>query len=390
MHDVLITGSTGIIGRALINELLSREDGRLFLLIRGRDGLSAENRAARLLSEAGLASHLGRRVQVLPGDVTEPACGLTAEHARELRRRVGVFYHVAAVTELNGGRETCERVNLGGTLEALKLARMLRETGRLERFVYFSTAYCPGSLQHYHSLEDVLPGQPAFANHYEWSKYEAEARVRMAITEGLPATILRPSIVVGHSETGEISAFKGGPYPFMRLFAAGIPKRLVARLESTLNLVPIDFVAKATLAIVGRDDAAGRSFHLVSRTPLTIGMFLELKDRHYPTAPPIELVPPEGVDDRTMGLSERIALEGMKPFLSYLAYTHTFDTRNTEAALRGTRVSFPRTDGDFLDVLTTYAARRGYLPRRGSPSRVGSDTSARDSRPRNRMPRRAD
>jgi nucleoside-diphosphate-sugar epimerase len=357
--DVLITGATGTIGRALLSELLGGDGGRVFLLLRGRDGLSHDERAAQLLQEAGLLHHLGRRVVVVAGDVTERGLGLS-ERDRALLRGVEVFYHSAACTLLTGGREECERVNLGGTLEALALARELHRHEGLRRFVYFSTAYSPGSLQNYHSPEDALPAVPCPANHYEWSKYESETRVRSAMREGLPATILRPSIVVGDSRTGEVSEFKV-IYPFMRLVAAGLVKVLPARPESSLNLVPIDFVVRAALAICARADSVGRGFHLVARTPTTMAMLLELKERRYPETPAVKLVPPEEFSLDGMTALERAALEGMKPFLGYLHYDLTFDTRNTEAFLEGTGVSWPRTDLSFLDQLVDFAISKGYL-----------------------------
>jgi thioester reductase-like protein len=357
--DVLVTGATGTIGRALVQQMLSGDGGRIFLLIRGRDGRSHRDRAAQLLAAAGLSEHLGRRVEVLDGDVSEPGFGL-GERDRSALRGVGVFHHSAASTKLNGSREECESINLVGTLEALKLARWLRQEGRLQRFVYFSTAYSPGSLQNYHSPEDSLPEKAAPANHYEWSKYEAETKVRQAMAEGLPATIFRPSIVVGDSRTGEVSEFKV-IYPFLRLFAVGLLRTLPARRESSLNLVPIDFVVDAVLAVVGRDDTVGRTFHLVSRIPTTVGMILDLKNRRYADTPAVTLVPPENFQaDGLTGL-ERAAFEGLRPFLPYLNYQLTFDTRNTEAALQGTGIAFPRTDIGFLEVLVDYAMSKGYF-----------------------------
>lgn len=358
-QDVLITGATGTIGRALVQELLAREGGRVFLLLRAKDGASHEQRAAELLHSAGLLRHFGGRAIALAGDVTEPSFGLSASAQAELRG-VEVFHHCAATTQLNGSREECERSNVRGTERALELAGALRASGALERFAYYSTAYSPGSLQNYHSPEDELPATPAPANHYEWSKWVAEGRVREAMRAGLPTTIFRPSIVVGHSRTGEVSEFKV-IYPFIRLFAMGILRTVPAYPDSSLNLVPIDFVAQAALAICRREDSLGKGFHLVARTPTTIRMLMELKEKRYPDAPTVELVPPERFTVDSLSSVERVAFEGLRPFLGYLHYDLTFDTRNAEALLEGTDVAWPCTGLAFLDTLFEFALAKGYF-----------------------------
>ena len=45
----------------------------------------------------------------------------------------------------------------------------------------------------------------------------------------------------------------------------------VGRAGSTINLVPVDFVVRATLAIAARSDSVGKTYHLVASTPPTIG-----------------------------------------------------------------------------------------------------------------------
>src|SRR6202000_3048246 len=61
---------------------------------------------------------------------------------------------------------------------------------------------------------DLEKGQ-AFNNFYEETKHRAEILVRDRMRDGLPATIYRPSIVVGDSRTG-VTQKLDGPYFFMR------------------------------------------------------------------------------------------------------------------------------------------------------------------------------
>ncbi len=200
-RSIFLTGVTGTLGKEFVRELLLTREERLILLVRRKSRHSHWDRARKILAAYGLERYLGTQVEVLEGDITLPGFGLRPEDLEFLRRDVREFYHIAALTALNGSKEECEKINIGGAVEALNLARDFRPRGVLERFFYFSTAYVSGSRQTYHAKEDELPEHPAHANFYESSKYEAETRVRAAMREGLPATIFRPSIVVGDSRT---------------------------------------------------------------------------------------------------------------------------------------------------------------------------------------------
>ena len=359
-QHALVAGASGTIGQEILRRLLSNDESHVYLLMRGRDGESSQRRADRLLVSLGFSQGPGARVHVVDGDVTEPLCGLRGADLDAVRQRVTVFYHGAAVTHLNAARQLCQRVNIGGTREALRLAWHLRREGRLERFAYFSTAFAPGSRRPYHSPEDALPRDPAHANHYEWSKYHAEISVRESMRDGLPAIILRPSIVVGDSVTGRIPEFKV-IYPVLRLFVVGALRLVPARPDSVFKIVPLDFVAEAAVAITKRHDVDGKTFHLVARTPPTLQMMADLIRLRYPEMAAVEIVPPAGFDARRLPAAERAVFGAIEPLLGYLTEELTFDTRNTEAALAGTGVEWPTTGPEYLQRLMDYAVAQGYF-----------------------------
>ena len=136
-RSIFLTGVTGSLGKELIKYFLQKTDAQLFLLIRRKNRFSHWDRARKILKMYGLETHLGVRVQAMDGDVTLPHLGLNQDDFDILKREVREFFHIAALTALNGSREDCFRVNLGGTQEAVGLAKELRESGKLERFFYF-------------------------------------------------------------------------------------------------------------------------------------------------------------------------------------------------------------------------------------------------------------
>lgn len=359
-RTLLITGVTGTLGKEMIKELILTTEDKLYVLVRRKGRHSHWDRMRKILAAANLERYLGTRIQVLDGDVTLPQLGISDENLSVLRSEVTEFFHVAALTALNGSQEDCARINTGGAKNAVDLAWDLYKNGKMKRFFYFSTAYVAGSRQTYRSFEDALPENPAHANFYESSKYQAEKNVREAMKSGLPLTIFRPSIVVGDSRTGEVSEFNV-IYPFMKLFAHGILTVLPTRLENSFNIVPIDFVIKSSMAIARQAGSVGKTFHLVTQNPPMIGTLLKVKTEEYPQLAHVEVISPDEFKPENLDVVSKSVYQMLEPYLGYLNDDLTFDTANTEEALRGTGIAMPKTDEEFLKLLLRYAVDAGYL-----------------------------
>lgn len=357
---IFMTGATGVLGQDLVKELLETTQADIAILVRAKNRKSHSDRIKKLLTGIGLDAHLGARIRVIEGDVTYHKFGIKKEDLEFLERECKVFYHIAALTALNGTEKECREINVGGTEHALELAWDLRKNGKLERFVYFSTAFVAGSVWDHCSKEDELPAKPVFANYYESSKYKAESKVREAMAKGLPVTIIRPSIVVGHSVTGVVSDFNV-IYPFFKLFAHGALSQLPTHVENTFNIVPIDFVIKATSTIMKNPKSINKAYHLVSPHPPSIGMLLKLAKEEYPNVPPIRVTHPKDFQKTKMSAQEQMVFAIMEPYLGYLNGHLTFDTTNTREILRGTGLPMPKTDYDFLRTIVHYAVKAGYL-----------------------------
>lgn len=360
IRHIFLTGVTGVLGKEIVRYFLTRTPHHLYLLARAKGQLSAKGRIQKIFAEFSKDASFSQRVHVFDGDVTLSGLGLKDADRQFLKGKIEQIYHIAALTALNGSEEDCFRINLGGTEEVLKLAWMLRREGKLDRFFYFSTAFVAGSLQTFCAQEDSLPKNPAHANFYEASKYAAEKKVREALSLGLPVTIFRPSIVVGHSKTGEVSEFNV-IYPFIKLFAHGILSKLPSRLENSFNIVPIDFVVEAAMAISEQETSLGKGYHLVTEEPPTLEMLLQVREEFYPKMANVELVDPEAFRSENLNGTEQLVFQMMKPYLGYLNDHLTFDTANTRKALEMTPIEMPKTDTAFLKTLLDYAVGSGYL-----------------------------
>ena len=94
------------------------------------------------------------------------------------------------------------------------------------------------------------------------TKYEAERLVQAARDE-LPVSVFRPGMVVGDSQTGEIKTFNTLYYP-LRLYLMDQLAVVPTGPSAAVNLVPVDYVARAVAKLTFDAEAAGLNFHLTA------------------------------------------------------------------------------------------------------------------------------
>ncbi len=207
----------------------------------------------------------GEAVQIVTGDVACMDLGLSGSEVKELQAKVKWLFHLAGIYYLGSEPDEMSLVNVEGTRNVIAFAADLPH---LQRLVHYSTAFVSGSRDGV-IMEYDLVAPPRFRNAFERTKFEAEELVRQASRE-LPMTIVRPSLIVGDSTTGEIDRMDG-PHFFMRVLVnlpLDIHLPLVGRGDYPLNLVPADYVVEA-MACIGRHvDSVGKTYHLVDQNPL--------------------------------------------------------------------------------------------------------------------------
>src|SRR5712691_6945992 len=252
----LVTGGTGFIGRHLLRELAKR-DGDTYVLVRE----PSRGRLERLIASLGAAD----RMRALAGDITAPGLGLpVADHAR---LQGGEIYHLAAVYDLEASAEANERANVGGTRNVVALAEQLGA-----RLHHVSSIAVAGGKWKGKFTEDMFEAGQALDHPYYKTKYEAESLVRAS---GVPFRIYRPGLVIGSSETGAADRIDGPYYAFkliQRLRSAIPPWVPLVGLEGgEINIVPVDFVARALAEIGSKPDLDGQTFHLTDPAARSLG-----------------------------------------------------------------------------------------------------------------------
>jgi nucleoside-diphosphate-sugar epimerase len=204
-RTVLLTGGSGVVGRAVLRRL---GDVDVVCLVHRSP-----------VCGAGVTS--------VPGDIARPMLGLARHEYAELAARVDAVIHCAAVTGFNRTDGSLEAVNIAGTGQVAA----------------FTAAAKPGAVLYHVSTafaDTTAAGDRGrAAAGYAASKLAAEQAVR---SSGVPHVIVRPSVVIGDSGTGEIAAFQGLHRVVAGLFA-GIVPMIPFDPGWPVDFVPADVVA---------------------------------------------------------------------------------------------------------------------------------------------------
>ena len=255
MTTYLVTGGTGLMGRHVVERLARQNDATVFVLVRAGS-------VARLCEQAERTGNAARIIPVI-GDLTVDGLALSDDNVASIRG-VDHLIHVAAVYDLTADEQTQQQANVDGTRRVIELAERIKA----------------GCLHHISSVvvagdhagpfgEDAFNLGQNLPTPYQRTKFAAEQLVRENCA--VPWRIYRPSVIVGDSKTGEMDKVDGIYYMLPMLATiAGLPGAQFGRLPRVdlgmVNIVPVDWVADATVALLHRPGLVGRTFHLTHPT----------------------------------------------------------------------------------------------------------------------------
>jgi nucleoside-diphosphate-sugar epimerase len=353
--NVFLTGATGFLGENLLTQLLERGH-QVWALYRSEP---KRIKTQQFLSDLGLNPG-DSQLNWLRGDVVEVDERWSEwEQAFPSLRKVNHILHSAGSLRfrLNSSGEP-RRTNVDGARAIWHLTRRKAMQVHL-----VSTAYVcgliPGGVVH-----EVNHPRGNFANVYEESKWEAEEIwVRQA-------TILRPSVIVGDSQTGRCSSFtgwyiiaKGGYLMNQFLSFASTYDRQDLQIDvpmdpkATLNLVPVDYVSKATIQLIENPGNHNQIFHLTHPNPLTHEWSHGVICRRFNLGgirfTGLRASLPEPHDPLKMLIWNQI-----RKVHFYFSNNPTFDRTNTDRALPHLKV--PVIDEGLVNRLLDYAIARDW------------------------------
>jgi thioester reductase-like protein len=361
-----VTGATGFIGRRLVERLLDKRQGTIYVLVRERSLERLQDLITRWESAGGGTAG---RVEPVVGDLRRPLLGVEAERMSELRGKIEHFFHLAAVYDMTAPAERNTAVNVGGTTHAVELARALEA----ERLHHVSSIAVAGTYKGVFE-ENMFDEGQKLPSPYHRTKFESERIVREQ--PYAPWRVYRPGVVVGDSHTGEMDKIDG-PYYFFKaiqrmrqLLPEWTP--LVGPDLGNTNIVPVDWVVGALEHIAHEPGLDGKTFHLTDprrqsveevinefaaaahapRFALSVDKRLTDPIPKWPLALALDLPPWRQVRKlalRELGIPQEV--------LGHMELVPRFDTLETGRALAGTVLEQPPPVHEYAQKLWDYWER---------------------------------
>jgi L-aminoadipate-semialdehyde dehydrogenase len=311
-RTILLTGATGFLGAFVLRDLLAQRKSsvaRVIAHVRARD---AEQGLARL-REGGEGRGAwdeewvsSGRLQVVVGDLAQERLGLTQQQWIQLAHDVDAIVHNGALVHWVYPYTKLRAANVLSTVATI----LLCATGKPKTLTFVSSTSALDT-DHFVNLSDSIlrggggaaplsaAGKPfagvpetddlagsrrGLGTGYGQSKWVSERLVMACAARGLRASIVRPGYVVGDSR----SAVTNTDDFIWRLVKGSTQLGLVPDMHNTINMVPVDHVARVTaLAALATAREAGdvpgtaaRVYHVTAHPLIRFNELLSGLSRH--------------------------------------------------------------------------------------------------------------
>ena len=244
-----------------------------------------------------------KRLSAIEVDLSKKHMGLDDDMYSHLCVSACKIIHCASDTSFaERNRERVIATNINGLTPLLSFAA----DSKTEQFYYVSTAYACGIYEGL-CIESPIRSDK-FYNVYEESKAQAEGIIlNFCELKGIPLTILRPSIVYGHSKSGMALKFNALYYAVKSLMAIRdifikdiveqggdksgkwgfnmdsdgilhVVLKIYLPQKGTVNLIPIDYFVESVMNIIESSESKG-IYHITSSNPPDITTLIEYSER---------------------------------------------------------------------------------------------------------------
>jgi nucleoside-diphosphate-sugar epimerase len=317
-YCVLLTGATGFIGKEfLLQAAANLQIETVYCLIRPQTKIqkgtgetliiTSRERGKALLEALEIGQPCVRKFHFITGDVEQEGLGISESDYEKLGECITHVVHAAANVSLDEPFPKAFKSNVEASRHAMTISlRFQREfRSRFISHIAIETAYVYGR----NCGEVAREDEPSFPhdfynNTYEFSKaLSARQATETLLGEGLRLIQIRPSIVVGHSDTGNnfgdakainapIRFFAWLAYElnstrlmgsFRKQIRAWLFRILFAHfpghLKGAINLVTVDRVVNGIVASLSKPEAVGQPIHLAAAESVDISMFFEIGQR---------------------------------------------------------------------------------------------------------------
>lgn len=292
---VLLTGATGFLGTFTIRQLLSYTGPHVKVIahVRAKSDADALARIQKTCTAYGIwESTWPERVQAVAGDLSKERLGLSQQTWEQLANDVDVIIHNGAKVHWVEPYSTLKTANVAPTMSLIGLAAsgkpkqmaFVSSTSVLdtEDFAKKSDSIIRTGGQGIPEDDDLESSRRGLANGYGQTKWVSEFLMREAGRRGLSGAIIRPGYVTGESTTG-ISITDDF---IIRMLRGCQEVEARPELKNTVNMVPVDHVARVVVAAALHPPVAPLGVvHVTSHPRMQWGDYLACAELYGYTTP---------------------------------------------------------------------------------------------------------
>ncbi|HHV28103.1 MAG TPA: amino acid adenylation domain-containing protein [Clostridium sp.] len=285
MENILLTGSTGFIGRFLLHELLCSTDAKIYCLLKGNSEEEAFDRQKQILVSNGLwKEEYANRIIALPGDLSRPRFGLNEEKYMELARTIDVIYHNGANANYLGHYSRLKDTNVNGTKEVVRLAGLYKV-----KPIHFSSTLTVFRSAQNRVVNEDTPIEDEKHNYfpgYFASKWVAEKVVHIAREHGIPCNIYRFGLMLGDTELGRYDKNQWCYQLIKSFILLGYSFDKMPDLNHAV--LPVDVAVRGLVSLSLKKELYNRNFYLCKPNRIPVQSFVHVYNKI--TSKPIKIV----------------------------------------------------------------------------------------------------
>lgn len=330
---ILLTGCTGVLGQAL----LQQDQSHAWI------GIEYKSSIKQSLGD------------IVIGNITEKRLGLSHFEYKKMVKEIDLIIHAAAITDFAADKDLIFQTNVEGTKRLLELSHQAAVP-----IFFISTAFV-------HTQGDQ--GKEYEPNNYELSKIKAEKEV---IDSRLDYYIIRPSMIIGDSLSGQIARFQG-LHLLINLFLRGLLPVVPAQLAAYCDFIPQDYLARVLLELI--DNCAcienreiwltsgRRALRVKDIATICTNMSPQLTGRSVPLP---KMVSPETFDRLiapvflpALPLRNRRVIEQVLPLRRYLNISSPFPSSSIDLESKFESCRLPDLERAFKNTLTYWSQVNG-------------------------------
>ncbi|MDP2173726.1 MAG: NAD-dependent epimerase/dehydratase family protein [Candidatus Cloacimonadaceae bacterium] len=239
MPKLLITGITGLIGKAVLKEILAKKLGfEITALVRPQTGVDR------------FASFVGE-VNIIELDLADN---------RHLKNYLweNEFDFVVHIGALRGGRRFSRQEYLAANL--LSTQQIVEYcVARKAKLLFCSSVGVFGAIPNELPANNESDRNPD--NYYHFTKIECEKVINRAVLNGLSAAILRPSITYGKGDKG---------FPYQLVAMVDKFHFMVSNKRVWIHLCHINTISSAFVWLLENDFKPGLTLNVADREPVAL------------------------------------------------------------------------------------------------------------------------